>query len=90
MLNVLNGLGESLPLEQAIPYLKDPRVERVARILAKQNNHDPDGKDPGRVCLDQCIGDNNAWCIDVLPDDDIFVYWWMRYIEQAHEILEVI
>lgn len=90
MLNVLyNGSGKQELAERALPPLKHPKSEIVARILCKQNGQDPDEKDGGRVCLDQCIADDNAWCVDS-DDNGPWVYWWMRYIEDAKEILETL
>ncbi len=90
MLNVLyNGNGEQELAERALPPLKHSNTETVARILCKQNKHEPDAKVGGSVCLDQCISDDNAWCVD-RDDNGPWVYSWMRYIEDAQEILEAL
>ena len=91
MLNVLlNGNGEQVLAERALPPLKDERTEIIARIVCKNARRDPDGKEPGGCCLDEYISDDNCWHVGVLPNGDIYVYKWMNYIELADEILKAI
>lgn len=90
MITMMNGLGDKKPLAEALPALRDPRVERVARVLCRQSNYDELLETEGGVCLFDLIDEKDWWFCEKDKHGNNWVFMWMRFIEQSIDIIKVL